>query len=266
MTEQQKISNIGDEKPNRLKRLFRSGLAFLIFVGFVYFVRFSINWCEYTNFLNLAKIEVSGVSILSVADVRKIAGIKPGVSLLEMDTDQIQARLEKEPFVMAAVVSLEFPNRLKIMIRERVPVCYLNSGALWLIDQKGIILPIPKERLTTNLPIITGFEADSARCRAGQPAPNPQMLKALNLIEMAALKTNALYAEISEVYAWKNGEFIIYTVNGGTPIYLGRGDLAKQLYILATFQSVIRNKRNFADYQYLDLRWDKQIIAKERKS
>jgi hypothetical protein len=92
------------------------------------------------------------------------------------------------------------------------------------------------------------------------------MLKALNLICTAALKADAIYAEISEIYAWKHGEFIIYTVNGGTPIYLGRGDLTKQLYTLATFQSVIRYKRNLADYQYLDLRWDKQIIAKERKS
>jgi hypothetical protein len=64
------------------------------------------------------------------------------------------------------------------------------------------------------------------------------MLTALDLMKTAALKTSALYADISEIYAWKNDEFIIYTVNGGTPIYLGRGDLIKQLFILANFQSL----------------------------
>ncbi len=265
MPEEIKTKRLTAEKPRAQKRLFLAGLL-LILVMFAYGVRFSIRWCEYTNFFNLVKIEVSGVSILSVGDVKKIAGVKPGIDLLRLDIHQVQKRLEKEPYIEAALVSREYPNRLKIMIKERIPVCYLNSGSLWLIDQKGVILPLPKERLKTNLPIITGFEADSARCRAGQPAPNPQMLTALDLMKTAALKTSALYADISEIYAWKNDEFIIYTVNGGTPIYLGRGDLIKQLFILANFQSVIHQKRNFADYQYIDLRWDKQIIAKERSS
>jgi len=255
-----------DGKPGRLKRLVIWSLGILLFAGFAAVVRFSVNWCEYTNFLSLDRVEISGTSILSAQDIKSIAKIKTGISLLDIDLHQIQVRLEKEPYIQAAIVSRDFPNCLKIMIKERIPVCYLNSGTLWLIDQNGIILPLPKERLKTNLPVITGFENDSARCRAGLPAPNRDMFTALNLIKTAALKTSSLYAEISEIYAWNHGEFIIYTVNGGTPIYLGRGDLTKQLYILATFQSIIRSKRNFADYQYLDLRWDKQIIAKERNS
>ncbi|MCK9483731.1 MAG: FtsQ-type POTRA domain-containing protein [Candidatus Marinimicrobia bacterium] len=263
----EKEQNINQTKrPNRLKTLIGWISSLILFAGFGYLVYLGIGWCEYTHFLDIEMIEVSGNSILSGGDLRKIAGIKPGVSLLKIDPHQIQNRLELEPYVDAAVVSREFPDRLKIMIKERIPVCYLNSGTLWLIDQNGIILPLPKERLKTNLPIITGFENDSARCRPGLVAPNPEMLKALNLVQTAALKTSALYAEISEIYAWRNGEFIIYTVHGGTPIYLGRGDLTKQLYILAMFQSIIKSKRDFADYQYLDLRWEKQIIARERKS
>jgi len=252
-----------DKRPRTRMWLF---LWIALLGGFGYLVYLAIDWCEYTHFFNLDKIEVSGVSILSSEEIIKIAGFKTGSSLRKLDTRQIQNRLELEPYIQAAVVSREFPNRVKIMIKERIPVCYLNTGTLWLIDQQGIILPLRKEKIKANLPVITGFEKDSARCRPGQPAPNPEMVKALNFIQTAALKADALYAEISEIFAWKEGEFIIYTVNGGTPIYIGRGDLIKQLYILATFQTLIKSKRNFADYQYLDLRWDKQIIAKERKS
>jgi len=266
MSEEQKKTSDQTIRPSRLKLLIRWFAGLVAIAGFGYLVSLGLKWCEYTHYLDIEKIEVSGNSILSGAQIRQIAGIKPGVSLLKMEPHQIQNRLELEPYVEAAIVSREFPDRLRIMIKERIPVCYLNSGTLWLIDQKGIVLPLPKERLKTNLPIITGFESDSARCRAGLKAPNPEMLTALNLVQTAAQKASALYAEISEIYAWKNGEFIIYTVQGGTPIYLGRGDLTKQLYILAMFQSVIKSKRNLADYQYLDLRWEKQIIAKERKS
>jgi len=259
-----KISRNDQAKRPRKKVWFSLCLALI--GGFGYLVYLAIDWCEYTNFFNLDKVEVSGVSILSNEEIIKIAGLKNHVSLLKLDIHQIQNRLEMEPYIEAAVVSREFPNHLKIMIKERIPVCYLNTGTLWLIDQQGIILPLRKEKLKANLPVITGFEKDSARCRPGQLAPNPEMFKALNFIQTAALKANTLYTEISEIFAWKEGEFIIYTVNGGTPIYIGRGDLTKQLYILAAFQNLIKSKRTFADYQYLDLRWDKQIIARERKS
>ena len=113
-----------------------------------------------------------------------------------------------------------------------------------------------------NLPVITGFE-NSARC-SDEAAPNPEC-SSPNFIE---LRSEGQYSVCRNfrIFAWKKGEFIIYTVNGGTPIYIGRGDLTKQLYILAAFQNLIKSKRTFADYQYLDLRWDKQIIARERKS
>jgi len=255
-----------ESQQSRVKMI-RNLLAGLICIGVLTaIVRGAINWCEYTDLFNLRTVKISGLAILKEKDVRALTQINLGSNLLRMDLRAIQNRLEKEPFIKAAIVSRDFPHTLQILIKERQPVAYLNVKSLFLIDGEGVVLPLPAEKLADIYPVITGFEADSGRVHPGRPTTNSDILTAIGIIELAASRLPAVYAEISELYRWHNNEFVIYTVNGGTPIYLGNREHFKRLFILNQFQTVIQNKRTMADYRYLDLRWNKQIIVRERNS
>ena len=45
---------------------------------------------------------------------------------------------------------------------------------------------------------------------------------------------------------------------------LGNTDVWAKIQILGKFEHSLSNKRQLSDYKYLDLRYDNQVIAKER--
>ena len=224
----------------------------------------SINWCEYKELFNIDSIEVKGCYILTPQEVIKIVGISSETNILDLDLSSIQTKLEESPYIKAAIISKQFPNYLEILIKERVPICYINHDNLALIDGEGIALPLPKKHLETNLPVISGFDSDSLIYKLGYLVPNEELLNVVNIINETIHFSPELYSEISEIHYQKNSNFTLYTIDGGTPIYLGKENLSKQINILAQFQCLLYNKRFLNDYQYIDLRWKKQIIAKER--
>ena len=249
-----------------LKRTGQVSLIILIVSVFGLLIHGSNSWCNYIELFDVVNIQTTGNRILSDQDIFQIANVRIDTSINSINLSEIQDRLEENPFIKAAAVSREFPNTLNILISERVPICYINHSNLFLIDAEGIILPLPGKPLGINLPVISGFEHDSLIYYPGYYVPNKHVLDVVNIIHSTLLSTPNLYSEISEIHCWKDGSCILYTIKSGTPIFLGTRDLSDQLNILAHFQNRLQGKRNLSDYQYLDLRWAKQIVARERRS
>jgi len=223
-------------------------------------------WCNYVELFNITEINIIGNSILSNQEILRLANVHTDTSLRSINIQAVQERLESNPYVKAAAVSRELPNRLNILISERIPICYINHNSLFLLDKDGIILPIPDQAIGTNLPVISGFENDSVDYHPGFYVPNQNILNIVETISKTLITMPDLFSEISEIHYWKDDNCILYTVKGGTPIFFGKKKLSEQLDILAHFQNRLQGKRNLSDYQYLDLRWEKQIVAKERRS
>ncbi len=238
----------------------------LLFSAFTIFsvIYGSINWCEYTELFKIDSLEIIGCSILTSQEIIEIVGSSSEINILDLDISSIQTQLEELPYIKAAIVSKHFPNHLKILIKERVPICYINHDNLALIDEQGIALPLPKKHLENNLPVISGFDSDSLIYEPGHLVPNKDLLKLVSLISKTMHFAPELYSNISEIHYQENGNYKLYTINGGTPIYLGKENIAKKINILAQFQFLLHNKRYLNDYQYIDLRLAKQIIAMEK--
>jgi len=254
-----------DEKPSsrRYRKLIWLFLVLLLGAGIGYA---AIVWCEYTNLFSVQSIDVKGNIILSGQEILEIADIQKHTDLFNLNPETLQSRLERFPYIYAAVVSKQFPSKLEIYVKERIPLCYLSGTTLILLDKDGIILPIPQNKLKGNLPILTGFSGDSLSCSSGYRVSNPDLVQVVKLLDQTLIGAPELFSEISEINQTKNGELILYSLSGGTPILLGRQNIKRKLIALAHFQQTLKNLRRFGDYQYLDLRWEKQVIAKERSS
>jgi cell division septal protein FtsQ len=97
----------------------------------------------------LRTLNVQTDGMLSVAKLTEVANVSVGLSLLELDLEKIQARIEKVPVVSEVVVSREMPDKLNVMVRERVPVAWLscpprgirpgNRDRGFLVDQEGVL-------------------------------------------------------------------------------------------------------------------------------
>jgi len=249
-----------------IKMIGRIGLVLLCLFIFSILLLKSNDWCRYTDVFNISAIDIQGNRILTNREILDMANVGMDSSIFSLNLIEIQNRLEKNPYIEAASVSREFPNRVNILLSERIPICYLNHNELFLVDADGIILPVPDHPLNTNLPVISGFDNDSLDYISGYYVPNDAVREIIRVLDATLTSAPQLYSEISEIHYWNNSSFILYTIKNGTPIYLGDKNLPDQLNILANFQNRLKGKRDLSDYQYLDLRWNKQIVAKEKHS
>ena len=98
-------------------------LAWLVFFSSVFGVR---------------TIKVSGLHVLSPAQVITAAGISHGSPLIRLDTGSVERRVEALPDVASASVNTSFPSTVTITVVERVPVGVLkSSNGFVLVDRTG---------------------------------------------------------------------------------------------------------------------------------
>ncbi len=124
------------------------------------------------------RVAVQGAQRLRPEEIREAARISPAQGLLLLRAADIQARLERLPWVRSAQVDLRLPDEVRIRVHEWSPVAILRVGesALFL-NEHGRILG-PAGAASSPLTIV----AQSAEDRAGRTAVDPRLLGLLREI------------------------------------------------------------------------------------
>ncbi|MDY7000865.1 MAG: FtsQ-type POTRA domain-containing protein, partial [Thermodesulfobacteriota bacterium] len=95
-------------------------------------------WLTTTSFFALKGVETSGLVRLTEAEIVNLAGIGPGLNVLDLKISDIEARLLKDPWIERAVVARVLPDRLRIVVTERRPAYWVRSGkGLFYADIQG---------------------------------------------------------------------------------------------------------------------------------
>ncbi|MBG1231951.1 cell division protein FtsQ/DivIB [Aestuariivirga litoralis] len=106
-------------------------------------------------------IQISGLSQHDASEVLSVLAIRPGKPMLGFDANVARKTLATLPWLESASVAREYPNVLKISIRERVAVAiWQHSGATDLIDASGVTMGQPGLVATRQLPLVTGEGAN----------------------------------------------------------------------------------------------------------
>jgi cell division septal protein FtsQ len=85
---------------------------------------------------------------------RELAGLE-GTSLLQIDQEAIQRRLEKLPHVHLLGYDRAFPNGLRVEVSVERPVAVLRRGSdRWLVSAEGRVLRPLRQRLRRPLPVV----------------------------------------------------------------------------------------------------------------
>ena len=231
-------------------------IMFLIYASFW--------WSSYTRISHLRQINISGYSIIPEEDHR--LQLKPlmGIELEELNLREVSLLIESHPYVKAARVSRQYPASLSIEIVERQPVAVLNVDPVLMIDREGIILPDKGQANDFLVPCLSGFNPAKELYPAGQQTVSVKVQETMNLITRILDYYPVLYSNISEVTMNANDEYVIILARYPTKVILGNADVWDKIQILGKFEHSLSNKRQLSDYKYLDLRYDNQVIAKER--
>ncbi|MEX2583948.1 MAG: FtsQ-type POTRA domain-containing protein [Gemmatimonadota bacterium] len=121
-------------------------------------------WGSYLSrkiaWLEVERVEVSGVRLLAPHEVLAASGIRQGQHLLD-ERELWEEALRKHPVIEDARVSRRAPNTLRIRIAEKRPIAFVADGTLRPATGAGELLPIDPSRVVIDLPIVRGSMADS---------------------------------------------------------------------------------------------------------
>jgi len=110
----------------------------------------------YSGIFNVKEITVEGNKHYTTGQVEELSGIVKGENIFKTRVADVQARLERDPYIRTAEARWALPSGIDIVIDERAENVLLEyEGGYVIVDYDGVILRLTKERLV--LPVIAGL-------------------------------------------------------------------------------------------------------------
>jgi len=245
----------------QLSWLFSAGLVTLV-------ILLSFLSLSYANFLSVdtvESIELFGQRTMSPERVHKLTDPYLGKPLHVLDLARIQESFLEYPLIRSAKVSREYPNTLHIYLYDVLPVAYFAmEGKFYTLDEKSTLLPLPDKGMLYNLPIINGTRIDSRSMNIGETMKDETILMLVDYLQKLRRDYQGIYLDISEIGYDRRGIKLVSSTHGTTVLLGNEDEAAQNTRILAQFISGESGSGIISSYQYIDLRYDRQVIAKER--
>lgn len=238
-------------------RKFALGLVALLVVG-IGTVVLANYW---KSKLVVEHVIVSGTSIVDPDSLVRLARVPTGIKMMDVDLHRVEARVSRHPYVEHVIIERNLPSTITINVTERRPLALLNGRRLRSVDREGIVLPSAASRGLFDLPVITGL-SESQPLTPGSRISNNDLAEALRILETARAAGKEISYLISEIRVRSGGDLVLYTSDGGVPVIYGKGEAARKLIVLETFWKTIVAERGSQALQYVDLRFEGQVVAR----
>lgn len=154
--------------------LLRLGFVGVACVGLALLVGSSWRAFVAIDALKLTTVELRGAQRASKEALLGAAGTDYGDPLMTIDLRRAAAAMTGHPWVRAATLRRQLPNRLHIDVEEHRPKALLMLGSLWLVNTLGEPFKPFVSDDGLSLPIITGIAAPGPQAPKGADAPEPE--------------------------------------------------------------------------------------------
>jgi cell division protein FtsQ len=200
-----------------------------------------------TSVFALRAVEVRGAPPALERQVRTALGPLHGQSLLALEPDEIQARLDQLPAVGSATFDRAFPHTLRISVAPERAAAVLRSGArAWLVSAHAKVLRPLTTRPLPQLPRI--WIGRATKPRVGFVPGDTGLTRAAALVARASRAEPGLMRRIGTV-RWEQ-ERLTFVLRSGTEVRLGTPtQLSLKLAVAARLLQVLpRSERRRLDY------------------
>jgi len=250
------------------KNKFKSAVLYILIVGLLsvsgYAYRsFSRHLQSITSEFELQDIKISGNTLVSRSRILQMIGLDPGVKLLAIQVDQVAEKLLESPFVESASAAYSLPSTLRIEIVERKPMAFVYGNGLNMIDEMGFIMPIPPISKSWDLPVITGFKENIGV--QGAVTSSARLKKVLNLLSDISEMKAPFPQLVSEMNCSDNHFLQIRLCDSPTSLRVSYDDCFLQLFVAAGYLHDYTDFEQLKKIDYIDLRFDGQIVVGEKK-
>lgn len=122
------------------------GVALLAFAG--------LHFAAEMPFFRVARVEITGTSYLTRAEILDAAGIEVGARVLEKRS-RLEERIEALPLVESATVERDLPSTLLVTIDEAEPVALVAEPIVVPVDRAGNRIPFGPRTALLDLPLLS---------------------------------------------------------------------------------------------------------------
>ncbi|RMD59791.1 FtsQ-type POTRA domain-containing protein [Candidatus Parcubacteria bacterium] len=252
----------------RKKRTLRNTLIYLGFLILLSILAYANRQIEHfladrVATFELRNIRIHGLEVLTRGQVLDLCGLKPGEKLLTIKPSQIARRLLKSPFVKSASAVYSLPATLHITVQERRPLAFVPAKELYLIDEQGVLLPLPRMSGTSwNLPVI--HLPNLGHLQVGERVSDPRLRQLVDILRYIRLMPSPLWSMVATIEWRDDRQLQLALIRGGARVRCNLDDYQEELYALGLYVQNYLDWEQLADLEYIDLRFQDRLILKNR--
>ena len=211
-----------------------------------------------SDVFSIKETAVRGCNELTQKDILSLAGISPQANLLTVNKEAVIRRIKNNPWVKDVFVGREFPDRLVILVQERVAVALIEKNQkLHFIDNRGEIFKKLAVDEEADLPVLTGFSSGS---KLNEELINKSLALLNHLNKEKDIPDLGL---ISEVHGNETFGFSLFTTKG-LCLQLGFEGYETKLKSLGKVMSDLQRKNLKPGFVLIDLSNPEKISVQPR--
>lgn len=203
-------------------------------------------------------IEIGGTQNVTRHQIMEVMGADIGRNVFFIPLEQRQKQLEEIPWVESAAVARLLPNRVKVVIRERMPVAFVQFGSrIALIDRYGIIMDMPNGAgKKYSFPVLLNMkDNEPLSTRAARMRLYVQLI---NDLDAGGTQYSHDLSEV-DLTDPDDVKVTVADPNGEVLVHLGGSDFAERFKIYKAHVQEWRSQ--FQKLESVDLRYDNQVIV-----
>lgn len=170
---------------------------------------------------------VDGTLRRSKETVLQEGGIAVGDNVFAIDLDAARRKIEADPWIAEATLARRLPDTILVQIKERDAAAVVALGESYLVSREGEVFKKLEPGDPSDLPIITGIDADGlARDREGTTRT---LQHALDLAGDYAQSSLAAKYAVQELHVDGSGNMTLVVGTGGVSLALGAPPYRRKL-------------------------------------
>lgn len=211
-----------------------------------------------SDFFQITATSIQGCRQTTKNHILEMSGVDVHSNLLALDTRKVKAQIEAHEWVESVEIERDWPNRLLIVVKERLPVAIVTlDNGLFYLDRNGVAFAqvVPPEDM--DYPIITGLQREEWP----RTLKDSQLGEALQFIKYAGQGSSILPKQnISELHVDGDENITLYLVDRPFPIHLGSGNVGAKYYQLTKVLYKLYKSKEFNKAVYVKMDYGRNRV------
>ncbi len=209
-------------------------------------------------------IEIRGTQNVTRAQVLEVMGADIGRNLFFVPLSDRKKQLEDIAWVESASVMRLLPDRLRVEIKERAPVAFVQIGSrVALIDASGVVMDMPATRQTHySFPVITGMQdSEPLSTRTARMKIYSSLIRDL---DSEGGKYSQALSEV-DLSDPEDVKVLVPDAEGAVLVHMGSSDFLRRYKTFLAHVSEWRQQVPGQQLDSVDLRYEGQIVVNPDK-